>query len=213
MPIITKNQAKVLLQIPTDDVSLDDIINKLILPVQEFIYNYTNNPFILPDIWAQGSLISFHKKYTVIDPDTGQSKDYTYAIVDEDSQRDFTINSQQPGNCFQSSMDLYVENSRLNNGIFFIKTVDPKIITLSMLDGQEEQFWDEPHFRFIVLTAVKFPKALQFTAAKMIGHQLNKDFRAGKTSVHVGEWSESYNSKGDYPASLLRELNNYRRLF
>ena len=212
MPIITKNQAKVFLQIPTDDVSKDDIINKLILPVQEYIYNYCNNPFTLPDIWAQGSQIAFHKLY---DPDgiPHSGDEIPFVITDANSQRDFTINSLAPGNCFQAGMDLYVENSRLNNGIYLIDRVEPKFIALKMLDGQEEQFWDEPYFRFIVLTAVKFPKALQFTAAKMIGHQMNKDFRAGKTSVHVGEWSEGYNSAADYPASILRELNNYRRLF
>lgn len=55
-----------------------------------------------------------------------------------------------------------------------------------------------------------FPAGLKLPAAKMIGIDLNKKILSGTQSESLGDHSISFT--GDYPASILKALNLYRKV-
>jgi hypothetical protein len=58
--------------------------------------------------------------------------------------------------------------------------------------------------------AESFPDGLKLPVAKMIGIDLNKKILSGTQSESLGDHSISFT--GDYPASILKTLNHYRKV-
>ncbi len=181
--IIKLNEAKQLLQISQTDKTKDDVIEALIKPVQDFIINYCNNFFEKNDVWISGNYEFVANDKTVLCPDE------TFEDV-----------------VFARGMDILVEGSLNNDNIYEIKAIESGKITLKLND-------DEPIYNeegYFTITRVIFPKALKRTAAKLISFDMNKKISEGLTSESIGDYSAGFGS--DYPESLLRELNTFRKI-
>lgn len=184
MPVLTSANCKTLLQITGS--GYDTVIAALIPVVQDDIVQYCKNRFLNGRVYVSGSGIAF----TNSDPDT---------ITDSDSQ---FVTAH-----FTDGMDIYVENSYNNDGIYEVDTVAAGTLTLASGESLTAEDTGE---RIITIIKVKFPDALQMTASKMVYWNMKKQGIRGLKSFSLGDYSESYDADGGYPKGLLAELNRYR---
>jgi hypothetical protein len=187
MPIITLAETKTLLQIT--DASKDAIITALILPVQEFILSYCQK-FKKTNVQYESSTISFVAS--------------SLKIIDTDAEFE--------SDGFRADMDLIVEGSLLNDGVYKISVITETEITLELLEGQN--LFDEDEGEWITITRVQFNPALKTTVAKMINLLMNKSVMIGIDSEHTGSYSVSFagGADGDYPKNILNDLNAFRKI-
>lgn len=146
MPITTKDEVKILLQIASADTSKDILIDSLIVKVQDFIVRRINN-FIVPEIYIQGDNISF----------AATSK----KIIDADAE----LNHDG----FAVGNDILVLGSYQNDKIFSIKTVAAGEIEVN------EVVVDEPAGNLIIIRRVQFTEDIKLAAVDFIAFKLNKE--------------------------------------
>ena len=191
MAIITKRKVKTLLQI--DNTIHDDLISELIPIVQDFIVDYCNNSFKDTNVHMTASTISFADT----DPDT--ILDSASGLVDAE---------------FSANMEIVVEGSDHNNGMFTIDSVAAGTITLIAAD----ELVTEAAGNEVTITKVEWPKGLWGTTAKMIGYDIARttNFKSiGVSSESYGDQSRSYaivGEAGGYPMNILGGLRPYRRV-
>jgi len=191
MAIITKAKVKTLLQI--DVTTYDDLIDELIPIVQDFIVDYCNNSFKDTNVSMIASTISFADT----DPDT--ILDSASGFVDAE---------------FSADMEIVVEGSEHNNGMFTLDTVVAGILTLIATD----ELVTEAAGNTITITKVEWPKGIWGTTAQMIGYNMarTKEFKSiGVSSESYGDYSRSYaivGEAGGYPMSILGGLKPYRKI-
>lgn len=191
MPIITKAKVKILLQISV--TTYDTIIDELIPIVQDFIVDYCNNSFKDPNIYMVATTISFADT----DPDT--IFDSLSGFVDAD---------------FAADMEIVVEGSENNNGMYTLDTVVAGTLTLISTD----ELITESAGMEVMITKVEWPKGIWGTTAQMIGYNIarTKEFMSiGVSSESYGDTSRSYAIEGEhggYPKNILGGLNPYRQI-
>jgi hypothetical protein len=187
MPIATKTEIKTLLQISGS--AYDTLIDALIPAVQDFIVQYCNNNFINKNIYLNGSSISFIHNAETAD-----------TIMDEDENFVEAL--------FADGMDILVEGSYNNDGMYLVGTVAAGTLTLDT----GETLVTEDEGTAIRITRVVFPKALKLPFSKLIQFDLAKRDKS-ITSFRLGDYSESYAGDGDYPPGLLKSLVFFRKLY
>lgn len=155
--------------------------------VQEIIFLRTNNYFVT-DLYLQGS-VTFDGSAKTISGD----------------------NSFQDNN-FLANDDIYVYNSFRNDGVYTIASVTSKIITLASASS----IVDELSGRSVMISVMKWPKALKKIAAEMIAYDYDYRPKASKgvKSHSLGPFSESYQSGNEldedgYPTNITDKLSNY----
>lgn len=146
MPVTTKSEVKILLQIPLTDTSKDTLIDSLIVKVQDFIVRRINS-FIVPEIYVQGENISF----------VATSK----KILDADEELDH--DGLAVGN------DIVVLGSYQNDKIFTIKTVSASEIEVN------ETVVDEAAGNLVLIRRIQFTEDIKLAAADFISFKLNKE--------------------------------------
>lgn len=193
MAIITRAKVKTLLQIADATTTYDDLIDELIPIVQDFIVDYCNNSFKDINVRMIASTISFADT----DPDT---------ILDSSSG---FVNAK-----FSADMEIVVEGSDHNNGMFTLDTVIAG--TMTLIDADE--LVTEAAGNTITITKVEWPKGIWGTTAKMIGYDIarTKDFKSiGVSSETYNDYSRSYaivGETGGYPISILGGLKPYKKI-
>lgn len=187
MPIATVSEIKTLLQISVS--TYDTLIAALIPPVQVFIVNFCNNNFINPNIYLTGSSISFTHNALTADVISDADENFVEAL-------------------FADGMDILVEGSYNNDGMYLVGTVAAGSLTLDTT----ETLVTEDEGVNVRITRIVFPKALKLPFSKLIQFDLSKRDKSLK-SFRLGDYSESYAGDGDYPPGLLKSLIQFRRMY
>ncbi|WP_448509295.1 phage head-tail connector protein [Immundisolibacter sp.] len=142
MPIITLSDVKTIFQITEN--TQDDLINYLIPIVQETVFEYTKNYFLNLEIQKAGNTIGFT----------------TSTITN--SMLDFIDYHFVAG-------DYKIFGSKLNDGVYEVKTVEAGILTMS-----GNVFKPEAAENDIIITKVDYPISIKYDVASYIKTMLAK---------------------------------------
>jgi kynurenine formamidase len=184
--IITLANVKSILQIPTADTSQDTLISLLIPEIQKSIVRRCNNSFLNTDVQLSASTISFTTT-TIIDSDNH--------FIDE--------------GYFFNGMDLKAYGSKLNDGIYEIKTVAAGTLTTETAITQCQPTRVEAAENEIILTMVDFSKVNKFDVAMLINYALTKQGKGVKSESLPGGYSVTYKDENEVWSSIL---NQHKRL-
>ncbi|MBW1726886.1 MAG: hypothetical protein JRJ62_04760 [Deltaproteobacteria bacterium] len=172
------------------DLTTDAEIDKarMLLPiVQSDVIDYTNNLFTENDRYVSGDGIAFVS--------SGRQ------ITDEDEG---FIDAS-----FYAGMDIYVDGSLNNDGIYEVANVAAGTLTLA----SDFNLIDEDAGEGVIIWKVKFPQALTLIAAQMIKALMSGDRLAGIKAKSLGDYSETFEIGGNsYPVGIEKALNKYRRI-
>ena len=203
MPITTVAKVKARLGISVS--TYDTAIGQIIPLVQDFIMEYTHNFFPIIVMPAIEQLDVFSDRFNVVRKFLFSSTISFVAlgrhILDSDS------NFVNAG--FVSGMDIRIQYSLLNVGVHEVDTVAAGDIVLT----SDAILFDEDENIQILLSWVKFPKALEMVSAKMIKEDINMDLNDRVQSERVGNTSFNYGStfRGEYPEGILKLLKPWKR--
>lgn len=198
MAIITLAEVKTLLQI--SDSSKDSLITALIPIVQSFITSYCNNYFEVVagpnyDILRKTNM---SQKYYI--------ESYNISFV-ATGRKINTSDNDFVSSGFIAGAHVRVSGSLVNDGIYKITSVTAN----EMILDSAETLTDEPSGNVLVrLSMVNFPVGIKMPVAKFIAFELNKQNNNGLQSESLADYS--YSKSGDYPASLLKTLNVFRKV-
>jgi len=186
MAIITTAEVKTILQISGSDK--DTYIAAMIPIMQDYITDYCNDVFLNEDIYVDGATFSFSSR-TVSDSDSG-----------------FVAAG------FVSGMDIFIEGSYSNNGLYSLNTVAAASMTTTSADPVSRVFVAEDAGANLTIYHVQFPQALKMACANMIGYQMSRQNLENVSSEKVGDYSVSYaDVTGEYPSNILSTLKHYKR--
>jgi len=165
-------------------------IGFLIPYVQDDILNYVNNYFKDPNIAISVSTIAFVDS----DPDT---------ITDSGSGFVTAL--------FADGMDIIVENSVYNDGVYEIDTVAAGILTLVSTDELIAELVTAS--AGVTITRVKWPKGLQMICAQLIWENIDRGLNKSVESETVGDYRVHYTSitGGGYSEAIMSGLEKYTR--
>jgi len=186
MAIITRTNAKTLLQISS--TTYDTVIDALIPQLQNWAVEYLNNRFHVNDIYINASTIAFvsASPATITDSDSG--------FVDAG---------------FTDSIDIDVQQSARNDGIYAVSTVVAGTITLAT----GEALTTEAAGESVLITKVQFPASIQLWISKLIAFNLDTKNFKGIASESLADHSISYLHQGSYPSGLLKEGAVWKRAY
>ena len=188
MAIITRTTVKKLLQISS--TKYDDAIDLLIPIVQSFVVRYCNNHFLITSVYISAETIAF------VDGDPATITDSGDGFVTAG---------------FKDAMDVYVEDTNNNNGIYAIETALAGILTLAT----GEELIDEDAGTVFSITLVKFPRGIWLPVTRMISFDLQKNISGGIASERLGDHAVTYQqmsqAERSYPPFILNPLNQWRR--
>jgi len=187
MPIIDTSTVKSILGITAS--TWDTQIGVLIPYVQDDILRYcTPDSFKDDNIYIQANTIAFVDS----DPDT---------ITDSGSG--FLDAS------FAAEMDVYVEDSLYNDGLYNVDTVVAGTLTLDSTESVVTEAAGEN----ILITRIKWPKGLLMIVAQIIWQNITRAQNKDVKSERIGDYSVTYTdlSSGGYSSYITSALNKYRR--
>lgn len=168
MPLTTRSEVKVLLQIADTDTSKDDLIDSAILKVQDFIIRRINN-FFVPDVYAFGAQISFASADHSIN-DLDLLLDVDGLAVDNDIT---ILGSYQNG-----------------NKLFSIAQIAAGKITVN------EAVIDEPSYgQVVTIQRVQFTQDIVLAATDFIAERFNTN--RSVRSHSLGDFSETFITQKD----------------
>lgn len=191
MAIITTAEVKTFLQISGS--TYDTLIAALIPKIQDWVVNYCNNPFH----------VITKKMYAT-----------TIAFVDSDPD---TITDSASGFVsagFTDAIDVHVEGSIDNDGIYAVDTVAAGTLTLA----SGESLIAEDAGSGVVITRVRFPQGIKLPVARLIGFDMQKNNMISVKSQSLGDYSVNYAGgsgvkDAGYPQGLLMDFAPYRQLY
>jgi len=173
----------------------DTRINDLIPMIQADIVEYLNNYF--PDS---------NTRYESVNIRLLSSGPYIY----DTAEGRFEIEG------FAAGMDIALEGTYRNRGIYTISTMTSAVMTLSSNDTiLSERSSDECGGNSLVITRVKWPIGLKRTIAKIIWLNIDKEKGNNIKSKSLGPSAITYQDleSGGYPQDIYRELEKYRNAF
>ncbi|CAM4186177.1 phage head-tail connector protein [Paenibacillus alkaliterrae] len=182
--IATLAEVKSILQII--DTSKDSVINALLPSVERFILDWTRNQFKQTKVRIQGKGISFDAT--------------TKAILD--SAGGFVLRKFAPG------IQIVVEGSLLNDGVYKINTVTATQLTLT----PESVLKAESAGEYVTITMVSYPASLKLDVASMISFAMAKANKEGIQSESLGDYSVTFTDASTYPGVILSRLRPYRKV-
>ena len=186
MPIADKEKVKTLAGITYTDDEYDTQILDLIPAVQDWLCTYLNNWFHLTPTYTASS-------FAFVDGSPATITDSNSKFTEEEG--------------FVEKMDIHVEGSYGNDGIYEVVGLSADTLTLE----DNEKLEDEDYVNAVRITRIKFPRALQAPFAQLIKFDLsgrNPDV----ASFRLGDYSETYTGGGNYPPGLLAKFNQWRNL-
>lgn len=191
MAVITLEEIKNIMNITNN--TYDGQIQYLIPFVQDDIIDYCNNLFRDKDTSYEAFTIEFND----LDPPT---------ITD--TQGLFL----QYG--FLDGMDIAVEGSYRNNGVFTISSASSATLTLNVSEELiDEGTTDYYGGNYIRISRVHWPRALKLIAAKMIWFHISKSKSFDIKSKSLGPSSVTYaENEGGYPKQIMNSLKKYRQV-
>jgi len=198
MAIITTDKVKTLLQISGS--TYDTLIAELIPIVQNFIVEKTNNRFTVKNrrkIYRSQSYLLTEKEGVYIEASTIAFNNATPATI-TDSDSNF-LDQGFPA----SDIDIDVVNSKRNDDIYAVDTVEAGTMTLKT----GEELLSEEAGNLVTIYLVKFPKGLWSTVADMILWKMDK--KRFLKSWSLADYSKTMIGEGGYPQKLLDELKPY----
>ena len=171
----------------------DTLIDALIPIVQRDLVDYLNN--IFPDKNTQycASSIKINSSGTITD-----------------------TNGQFEIEGFSSGMDIAVEGTYRNSGIYNVEGVSSDTLTLSSGDTVlDESATDEYGGNIIQITRVNWPVGLKSLVAQIIWFNIDRAKKGDIKSKRLGPGSITYMDlgSGGYPANIYSGLNKYRYTF
>lgn len=189
MQFVTVVEIKDLLGIT--DTSRDAFIEANKSSVEKQFFEETNNYFeVSPDVlFLSGNSIAFV---------SGTPAKIT------DSENRFVSAG------FKAGMDIRIQNSILNNGIFRVGSVVPGELTLAA----GEVLIDEDLSQDILVTLVVIPEQIKLVIAKIIEFYFpTKNSQQGIKSEKFDDYSISFVEKGEgFPASVQKLIEPYMNL-
>jgi hypothetical protein len=186
MAIITTAEVKTILQISGSDY--DTYIAQMIPIMQEYITDYCNDVFLNKNLYIDGPTFSFTSR-TVSDSDSG-----------------FVTAG------FVSGMDIYIEGSDSNDGLYSLNTAAAASMTTTSTAPVSKLFVTEDAGAYLTIYHVQYPQALKMACANMIGYQMSKQNLENVSSEKIGDYSVSYaDVTGEYPNNILQTLKHYKR--
>lgn len=114
---------------------------------------------------------------------------------------------------FASDMDIAVEGTFRNKGVYHADTVLAGTITLSASDVLlNEHYTDEYGGNIVRISRVVWPQSLKLYAAQMIWENINRSKNKDVKSKSLGPSSITYMdiSQGGYSMSILNGLNKFK---
>lgn len=180
--IITLATVKSILQI--SDTSYDVLIAELIPEIQKDIVNYCNNSFLNRYVQYYGSTIAFTST-TITDSESG--------FVDA---------------LFFNGMDVKVFGSKLNDGIFEIKTVAAGALTTETTITQCQPTRVEAAKNLVYLTMVDFSRVSKFKVAMLMKYYLAREGKLVNSESLPGGYSANFKSDPE----IWKPFNEYRLL-
>ena len=186
MAIITTAEVKTILQISGSDK--DDYIAEMIPIIQEYITDYCNDVFLNKNLYIDGATFSFTSR-TVTDSNSG-----------------FVTAG------FVSGMDIFINGSDSNDGLYSLNTAAAATMTTTSTAPVSPLFVTEAEGENIIIYHVQYPQALKMSAANMIGYQMSKQNLENVQSEKIGDYSVAYAGvTGAYPDNILQTLKHYKR--
>ena len=176
MPLLTADRLMELLDI--QDNALRPLINANILSFQNWIAQELNNYFHTDDD-ILNSTLSFSGK------------------VISDSNSGFVTAG------FTTDMDIHIEGSKRNDGIYRVGTVAAATLTLDS-NVHDNDFATEAASNSIYITRIAWPVGMELSAAKAIEIDIAK-------TRGIVEASTTLDDLGKYPEGLLKRFEPWRK--
>jgi hypothetical protein len=151
--------------------------------MQKDICNYCNNSFLNYSIQLQAATIGFT------------------ATTITDTASEFV------DSLFYNSMDLKVYGSKLNDGIYEIKTVAVDTLTLETSVSQERTLKAETAENNIILTAVDFSKVSDFKLSMLMKYYLAREGKLVNNESLPGGYSANFKSV----PTIWQPFDQYRK--
>lgn len=201
MPIISLQNAKLILEIEGSDK--DYKIKRLITDIQKFITSKCRNYFEVGALYNPNRPAPISAVY---DP---------YAVTLFDSSLSFVksgpkivdSNSNFLNAGFSAGMDVRVQYSIKNNGIFEISTVTANELTLQ----SDSVIFDESISNYIRLAWVQFPEDLELVAIELLKIGYNKDLSEEVKSERVGNTNFTYITEEEKMNQIIKMMKHYMR--
>ena len=202
--ILTLDECKMILGITVN--TYDEKIRQLIPYVQDDIIYYCDNPFDDPTIFVQCSIgLDFYRGNTA---SATTSPDYIHDNIDRFSTVGLT-----------DGMDIVIVGGA-NEGVHTIASVSTdtlKVTSTGVFVGQKQTaYYRSPGT--IRVARVRWPKAVQLIAAKMVWHLIDTPTvrSADVKSEKIDDYSVTYADQTAigahmYPIALVNSLRPYRR--
>jgi hypothetical protein len=192
--IATRTEIKNILGITA--ATYDSAIDTLIPYVQDDIVEHLHNLF--PDKNTRYNSGNFIMVNNSTSPDQ---------ITDTTNQR-FSIEG------FAAGMDIAVEGTYRNRGIYAIDVATSETLTLSSEDSLlTEKSTDEYGGNNIRITRCDWPKGLKLYVAQIIWENISRALNKGIKSKSLGPSSITYESieMGGYSSHIIKGLAKYRK--
>lgn len=184
MPLITAAEAKALLQLAPGDNSKDTLISTLIPLVQLKITLKTNNLFLDIGVQLIASTVAFvaGTPATITDTEAG--------FLDAG---------------FVGGLDVYVQGSLNNNGVYSVATAVAGTLTLATGETLNAETMGDG----IAITKVAWPADIKIEAAQLIGYYLAKQGKLVSQESLPGGVAFTYKTEDE----VFKIFNKYKRPF
>lgn len=181
MPILSREEAKLFLQIESSDISKDSIIDALLAPAEDKGFAITKNYFHIRNQFIQNYQVSF----------TAATRKIT------NLSGDFIQTGLSP-NRFQAGLYIHAEGSVLNDGVKLISSVTATELVVS----SDDTLFNEDAGALVKISLMKIPEGFKQAIADYIGYLINK--RTNVKSESIGKYSVTYTSDEEAAKNIFR---------
>ena len=108
---------------------------------------------------------------------------------------------------FYSGDDIKIKGSFRNDGIYMTSSISSGTIAISSVQSLKPELVGQ----YIKISQINFPESLKLVIATMIKARLENP-GGNPVSESLGDYSIVY-GKGDYPQSVMAQLNKYCRVY
>ncbi len=207
----TLAEYKLLMQIKNDDK--DELLNIMIPAMKRFVVDYTGNSYKNEHVKIYSDQLAFVAKAGAV------------AANITDAESLFVTHY------FTSDIDILVENSYKNDGIYHVDTVIAGKLTLASTEdltaeAAETYYVDPDHevdndtddTNHVTITRVEFPRSLKMVMAQLLWHVIktmayDPKHREGATSMFKdGRKGAKLLSGNDFTVDMLGMLDSFRKI-
>ena len=196
MALMTTAEVKSILGIT--DSTYDTQIAFFIPYVERDLIDYLNNQFMDGYVYREsGSDFAFVRG----DSDT---TDYI-----SDTSAEFLVKG------FLSGMDITVNNSGANDGLFHIDSASTGKLKLTeygiLIDQDQDDTSDDNYIGTVLISRIKWPDAIKLPATKMVWSLIDDAKVNDAISERLDDYSITYAGSNAYPTKIINMLAKWRR--